>query len=274
MFTTAEHSTVYVPLYVTPLLSIKNPPTPGSQTEMFAVALFPEHPLQVGDAVQLHLLSRPSQSDLNLLETCCQMTATPLGIRGKISGERERSEQEVEFVIKNDDEEAGIRRAFVRASADLRMSATPKPPARKYRLRRAGPRAGQGEKGGQTVDALSVTDGPGQGAGDLGELGASPHVREGRAQTGRPRGLQQAGDRGRWVVYSPMTMEAMTSEQGGGGERAGPRTRAWGAAGSSRDPPKDAPSGRSRRAGDNNVGKDAGRGPDARARQRKDLCPI
>lgn len=209
MFTTTEHSTVYVPLYVTPLLSIKNPPTPGSQTEMFAVALFPEHPLQVGDAVQLHLLSRPSQSDLYLLETCCQMAATPLRIRGKISGERERSEQEVEFVIKNDDEEADVRRAFVRASADLRMSATPKPPARKYKLRHNAPRTGQGERGGPTVDALSVADGPGQGAGDLGELGASleaglaplaapPHMQEGRAQAGRPRGLQQAG--GSWAL--------------------------------------------------------------------------
>lgn len=55
---------------------------------------------------------------------------------------------------------------------------------------------------------------------------------------------------------------------------AGPRTRARGVARSSRVLPKDAPSGRSRRARDSSVGEDVGRGSEMRARQRKDLCPI
>lgn len=143
MFAILEHSTVYVPLYVTPLLSIRNPAPPGSQTEMFAVALFPEHPLQVGDAVHLHLLSHTGQNATGTMENPLRAAAAPLEIRGRISGERERNRWEVEFVVMNDVEEAGVRRAFVRASADLRMSATPKPPAKSRKARRPAPRAEQ-----------------------------------------------------------------------------------------------------------------------------------
>lgn len=103
---------------------------------MFAVALLPERPLKVGDAVHLHLVSQQKRSPTDQPGCPWVGIATPLRIKGRISGERERDELEVEFVVRNEEEEDGTRRAFVRASADPRMSAAPTHLQRRLGLRR------------------------------------------------------------------------------------------------------------------------------------------
>lgn len=125
MFTVHEHSAVYVPIYVTPLLSMRNPAPPESQTEMYAVTLYPEHPLKVGDTVHLHHLCPPAPGYEGSPGDWCWEVAIPLKIKGRISGERERNDLEVEFVVMNNDEDVDVRKAFIRASADPCMSATP-----------------------------------------------------------------------------------------------------------------------------------------------------
>lgn len=208
MFSTREHAPVHIPLYVTPLLSIRNPAPPGSQTEMYAVALFPEHPLKIGDAVHLHLLGPPRWRPEDGLKTLQRTDAIPLEIKGWISGERERSELEVEFVVRNEDEEATVRRAFIRASADPRMSATPTSSAEARGLRRHERRKEQRSKTARgLVEDLAVgKDGP----GDLSGVGDERSTSHGAQRSGTERrvdGMARASDRGRWVVCTSLQGE-------------------------------------------------------------------
>ncbi len=188
MFSVREHPPVYVPVYVTPLLSIRNPASPGSQTAMYAVALFPAHPLQVGDAVHLYLVCPPSQGPEPHPGDLRRVVAIPLEIKGRISGERERSALEVEFVVRNDEEETCVRRAFIRASADPRMSATRTPSVGRLRLR---PSFLYNEQEGPLRPTRAECD-------LEANLGAreSAHLRR-----------QPGTDRGRWVVYTSSRTE-------------------------------------------------------------------
>ncbi|KAL1940704.1 hypothetical protein VTO73DRAFT_7745 [Trametes versicolor] len=156
---------------------------------MYAVALFPAHPLQVGDAVHLHLLCPPSHG-------LGRAVAIPLEIKGRISGERERSELEVEFVVSNDEEETCVRRAFIRASADPRMSATPTPPAERLRVRPSNPYDEQ-EAQPRSTRAERNLD------ANLGARAAAPGLAAHQAHLHRQLGT----DRGRWVVCTPSRME-------------------------------------------------------------------
>ncbi|OJT15589.1 hypothetical protein TRAPUB_6189, partial [Trametes pubescens] len=58
-------------------------------------------------------------------ESANRAVTVPLGIYGRIVGERERSVEEVEFVVRNDDEHALVRQAFLRLSTNPRMAAAP-----------------------------------------------------------------------------------------------------------------------------------------------------
>lgn len=206
MFTVHEHSTVYVPIYVTPLLSMRNPAPPGSQTEMYAVTLYPEHPLKVGDAVHLHHLCPPAPGYEGSPGDWRREVAIPLKIKGRISGERERNDLEVEFVVMNDDEDVDVRRAFVRASADPRMSATPTLSATRRGLRYSERRKRKEGRATREADAdLAVAE---NGSVGPRRMNATSGWRAGLGTERGARGLQQqASDRGRWVVCTPLEME-------------------------------------------------------------------
>ncbi|OJT07294.1 hypothetical protein TRAPUB_1854, partial [Trametes pubescens] len=130
-----QNTSSYAPVYVTPLLSIKHPATPGSQTAMYATAILPRIPLQIGDRVHLYLRCLPCRRGEGLCENQYEPVAVPLEIWGKISGERERNELEVEYVVRNDNEDAHVRRVFLRTRADFCECSTPTSPADEQALR-------------------------------------------------------------------------------------------------------------------------------------------
>ncbi|OJT13068.1 hypothetical protein TRAPUB_10381 [Trametes pubescens] len=275
MISTKEHAPVHFPLYVTPLLSMRNPAPPGSQTEMYAVALFPEHPLKIGDAVHLHLLCPLNWRPGGGLETLQQAPAIPLEIKGWISGERERSELEVEFVVRNEDEDATVRRAFIRASADPRMSATPTLPAGNRGLRHSERRMEQRSKvarGSVAGPRLEVARGGPVGPPHVeGERGSDPGAQS-HGTEGRVGGLARASDRGRWVVCTSLTTTATT-----GGARPPDKDRrargCYATPGPTRQIPLPwlTPSGRSRRGRSVGVGGNMGRSSETPGRGPRDL---
>ncbi|OJT05925.1 hypothetical protein TRAPUB_3215 [Trametes pubescens] len=119
----------YIQVCATPLLSVKHPAPPGVKTAMYAVAFPPSCPLCLGKDVELHLLCAPPQGSETLFGCRPKAVAIPLGIRGRIVEEQERSKLEVEFVIKVDEDVTHVRRVFLRTSTEQCMSATPMHPA-------------------------------------------------------------------------------------------------------------------------------------------------
>lgn len=277
MFLLQEYAPNYLPIYVTPLLSVKHPATPGSQTEMYAVAVQPDFPLRLGDAVHLLLLSHPPGGAGELSDGRNRVDVTPLGIRGRISGERERSELEVEFVVSNDNEEANIRRAFLRTRAEQYASATPTTSARDSWLRL--PEVSDRSMEGRMDGGARGEDLAGGGGGPCGPLSSEEDrgpiwgtwaVAEGMypfpggpAGTGRSaRGVQRISDHGRWVVCTSSREEPGLSV---GGQTSGD---AFAAPGPTRkiSAPWLTPNERSRRRDDVGVGLNADRSSEARAR--------
>ncbi|EIW62620.1 uncharacterized protein TRAVEDRAFT_17246 [Trametes versicolor FP-101664 SS1] len=281
MLSAFEHQTAYVPLYVTPLLSVRNPAPQGSQTAMYAVAIEPLYPLQVGDAVHLHLLSFPPREPGTTQSGVMKPVATPLEIKGRISGERERDELEVEFVIRNDEEDTDVRRVFVRAGVNSCTPATPMTSDVRYGLRRPNLHGGQEWVADREVDKpwQAGWGGPTQtpileAEGGVGVRNALPDAQrilfEQLGVDRRMRSAHRQSDRGRWVVYAPPRKGAKKLRRVEG-SRPGPPAVAPGP--TQRIPtPWDAPRERSRTGIAEGVGSSNGRNSETPARGPKDLC--
>lgn len=104
----------YTPLYVTPLFSTEHPAPSTSDTALYALTAAPPCLMEVGVRVHLHFLYASSIVLTDSPHQRPDPMSIPLGIRGWIAGERTRSGREVEYVVKNEDPYARVRRAFVR----------------------------------------------------------------------------------------------------------------------------------------------------------------
>lgn len=281
-----KRSLDYIPVYVTPLLSIKNPPTPGSQTAMYATAISPQAPLRVGDQVHLHLLCLPRQEQSENPEERRRPAAVPLEIWGKISGERERDELEVEFVIRNDNEDAQVRRVFLRARADSRGATTPTRPDNERVLRRPQLREVRGvgagrrrhaEEDGEPAGPRAPTNTQSEADGSCMTHSMTPGPRayreSARDGTGGGRtGTQPPGEcsGGRREPKTPLREQSWRGPlevelwPGRRAEAPGPSERVF--------PQWMAPKERRRRRRRADVGASPGRTQEALGREQSDLC--
>ncbi|EIW57329.1 uncharacterized protein TRAVEDRAFT_48368 [Trametes versicolor FP-101664 SS1] len=107
-------SLMYTPLYVTPLFSTDHPAPSTSDTALYALTAAPPCLMEVGVRVHLHFLYASSIVLTDSPHQRPDPMSVPLGIRGWIAGERTRSGREVEYVVKNEDPHARVRRAFIR----------------------------------------------------------------------------------------------------------------------------------------------------------------
>lgn len=104
----------YIPLYVTPLFSTNHPTPATATTALYALTVAPQCLLEVGTRVHLHFLYSATFIVPESPSSRPDPMSIPLAIKGWIAGERTRSSCEVEFVVKNEQADAPIRRAFVR----------------------------------------------------------------------------------------------------------------------------------------------------------------
>lgn len=107
-------SLTYTPLYVTPLFSTEHPAPSTSDTALYALTAAPPCLMEVGVRVHLHFLYASSIVLTDSPHQRPHPMSVPLGIRGWIAGERTRSGRSVEYVVKNEDPDARVRRAFIR----------------------------------------------------------------------------------------------------------------------------------------------------------------
>lgn len=279
-------ATSYTIVYVTPLLSVRCPPPPGSQARMYAAAFPPPFPLHVGDVVHLHLLCTPIEELESTTRTWAHPVTVPLGIEGTISGERERSELEVEFVIRCDKTEARVPSVFLRMGAEPRDADAPTSSDCDFPLRRP-------DRDEELVRAV-------RGVCQERVARAGPVARTDLKQTGstEPSGMLEM-DRSAWAPRPPehygadrRTARGARTRKGGGGrvgagtplqrlekgvgsesteqeaeqwrEVPGPTQRIF--------PPWLVPSKRSRREREAGVGEKPSRSTEAPTRAPGDLC--
>lgn len=107
-------SPTYTPLYITPLFSTDHPAPSSSDTALYALTAAPPCLMEVGVRVHLHFLYASSIVLTDSPHQRPDPMSVPLGIRGWIAGERTRTGREVEYVVKNEDPNARVRRAFIR----------------------------------------------------------------------------------------------------------------------------------------------------------------
>lgn len=282
-----ESGHLYERVYVTPLLSVKNPATPGSQTAMYATAVSPPNPLQIGDAIHLFLLCLPRQEPDEPTESRNPAAAVPLEIWGTISGERERSELEVEFVVVNDNEDADVRRVFLRARSDSRNCAAPTIPAQNRILRPPQLRDERGERAGRRrrVDRIEEGTGPmnlsahatdrelarwaqARAAELLAACERERGEAEERSKHGQPIGMNEGRERKSRTSSRGNEDRREVLDKGErarqGDEAPGPSERIF--------PQWLAPKERRRRRKTTSVGNNAGRCQETLAREQWDLC--
>lgn len=104
----------YAPLYVSPLFSTNHPTPPTATTALYTLSAQPRFVLEIGTCVHLHFLYAPTSIIDDSLASVPDPMSIPLAIKGRIAGERARTGVEVEYVIKNEERNSPIRRAFVR----------------------------------------------------------------------------------------------------------------------------------------------------------------
>ncbi|KAL1939360.1 hypothetical protein VTO73DRAFT_10163 [Trametes versicolor] len=111
--TTESSQPPYTPLYVTPLIFLSSPTPPTSRTATYTLTRPPGCLLAVGTAVCL-CLAQAQCLESRGSSRVAQTAAGSPAIWGWIAGERSRTVDEVEYVVKNEDRNAPILRAFVR----------------------------------------------------------------------------------------------------------------------------------------------------------------
>lgn len=111
--TTESSQPPYTPLYVTPLIFLSSPTPPTSRTATYTLTRPPGCLLAVGTAVCL-CLAQAQCLEIRGSSRVAQTAAGSPAIWGWIAGERSRTVDEVEYVVKNEDRNAPILRAFVR----------------------------------------------------------------------------------------------------------------------------------------------------------------
>lgn len=153
----------YVPVYVIPLASPHHPTPPGSRTAMYAATFPPPCPLRIGLRVHIHLAYSPTLHPSHTPNDPRRLTVMPLDVKGRIAGERGRTDEEVDFVVMNEVEEAPIRRAFIRARFLPNFVAAPSiadlvASRLRDRKRKAGPTEteGRSEAGERTPNSRTV----------------------------------------------------------------------------------------------------------------------
>ncbi|KAL1950644.1 hypothetical protein VTO73DRAFT_5768 [Trametes versicolor] len=103
----------YLRIVVVEATSARHPKPGSSRTALYIVPLLPPAPLQVGQYVHLHLLCSTTP-DGGAPQNMDRAVAVPLPVAGRLEGERMQWGGEMEFVLKNEIAEAGVRRAFIR----------------------------------------------------------------------------------------------------------------------------------------------------------------
>lgn len=177
---------------------------------MYATAVPPPRPLQIGEKVHLYLVNPPPRSPL-------REAIIPLKIKGWIAEEHERTELEVEFVVRSDEEEAHVQRVFLRTSAEPRGQDAPtqrfeRPPLRLSDVGGAPRRT----KEARALGKWAGTGGPyrprsAREAGNERRSARTSLLPEQSepvgTETEEGRGPKQMGDRDDWEVWVPAREE-------------------------------------------------------------------
>lgn len=190
-------TTTRTTIYVVKLRSRKHPSPANSSTELFKLVLPPPEPIEIGMRLLLFLVCPPFQTEIRNYTDLDTALVIPLDFEGVVAGERARTTGTVDFVIKNEDTSALIKRAFLSVRSD---SEPAQPPNIAYRVAERLGRAG-------THYLPTQTSGPTFPQRLWQELGTKyGSGRTARLEKAAPRQRTTVGPAPKWPAQWPITL--------------------------------------------------------------------